>query len=335
MLPLFFALLLSILSKEDTSICQNRESAVEESLYKEILLSSSDFKVKRKYLEKFGHCFQKTGINLIEIKNVPVLEILDCDKPLKRPGSDVFFSKEGVLCSRSVMFFPSRKVFTINESGQVLSLSSQWKTINNGETLLFYNSGASFEESADPSGRKLRKSGNETYTDQMGKPEHPQFIYESGDWKTVYPLREMFDLSINDDRSFQINMITESPVSYEPEKLIETTGLKASAINIETPVPSNYFISGKKIKGVRIPRLVPVNSDEGYHGTYVIRITHSAINSKISVSISEKNYSISALNSAGKSEFILTVKQKKLTSEELTKILAVLQKQIPSFYIVK
>jgi hypothetical protein len=334
-LPFIFALFLSTISSEDSSICQNREVAVEETLYKEILLSSNDFKVKRKYLEKFGHCFQKTGINLIEIKNIPVLEMLDCEKPLKRPGSDVFFSKDGTLCSRSVMFFPSRKVFTINESAQVSSVSGQWKNINNGETILFYNSGASFEENADPSGRKLRKSGDDHYTDQMGKPEHPQFIYESGDWKTVYPLRETFDLRISDDRSFEINMITESPVSYEPEKLIETTGLKASGINIETPVPSNYFIRGKNIKGVRIPRLVPVNSEEGYHGTYVIRITHSALNSKTSVNISEKNYSISASNSAGKSEFILTVKQKKLTSGELTKILAVLQKQIPSFYIVK
>jgi hypothetical protein len=334
-LPLVFALFLSTLSPVDSSICQNRESVIEENFYKEILLSSNDLKVKRIYLEKFGHCFHTTGINLIEIKNVPVLEILDCEKPLKRPGGDVFFTKEGKLCSRSVMFFPSRKVFTINEQLQVSSALEHWKTVDNGGTMLFSDSRVSFEESTDPAGRKLKKNEMEYYTDQMGKPEHPQFIYESGDWKTVFPLREMFDLSINDDRSFQINMITESPVSYEPEKLIETTGLKASGINIETPVPNNYFIRGKNIKGVRIPRLVPSSSDESYHGTYIIRISHSAINSKISVSIMEKNYSLSITNSAGKIEFILTVKQKKLTSEELTKILAVLQKQIPSFYIVK
>lgn len=335
MLPLLFALFLSILSKEDTSICQNRESVIEESLYKEILLSSSDFKVKRKYLEKFGHCFQKTGINMLEIKNVPVLEILDCEKPLKRPGSDVFFSKEGILCSRSAMFFPSRKVFTINEQIKVLSVAEHWKTVNNAGTLLFFDSRVSFEKNTDPAGRKLSKNSTGSFTDHLGKPEHPQFIYETDEWKSVFPLREMFDLRINDDRSFQINMITESAVSYEPEKLIETTGLKASEIKIETPVPSSYFISGKNLKGVRIPRLISTNPDESCHGTYIIRISHQAVNPAKPVIIDESAYSLSAGSSKGLIECTLTIKQKKLKPDELTRILAVIQKQIPSFYIVK
>lgn len=332
MFPLFFTIFFAVVSSSDQSICQNRDSFIEESLYKEILFSANDHKVKRKYLQKFGQCITSEGITFTQIKNVPALEILDCSAPLKRNGSEIFFSK-GMLCSKSVYFFPSRKVFTVNETAGVILSDSEWKMIDNGGTQLFYHTGTVFRESTDPAGRELVKNATGNFVDKLGKPSHPEFIYESGEWKKVFPLRELFELKVNKDRSFEIMMITESPVSYEPAKLVETTGLKAVTVNIETPVPNNYLITGKEITGVRIPKLVFAKTGENYHGKYIIRLSYSGIPKKGKVVVSEKNYEITINRSEGGMEFILTILTRKLGNEDMTRIKAIINREIPSFYV--
>ncbi|MGI6393928.1 MAG: hypothetical protein ACOX2F_04235 [bacterium] len=323
-----------LISLKEPSVCENKVAGVED-FYQEILISPNDPKVKRKYLEKFGKCFESEGINLFEVKNVPIVEILDCSPPFKKLGAELFFNKNRKLCSKSVMLFPSKKVFLINEFGAVLSVAENWKTITTGETVLFYDTTASFEEGSDPDGRKLNKNSFGVYTNHMGKPEYPFFIYESGEWKTLFPLRELFELIISDDNSFEISMITESPVSYDSARFIETSGLKASEIEVNTPSPNSYFVKGKSLKGVRIPKLIPVKTTSGFHGTYIVRILHKALKKGKPIEIKEKNYSLTISQKKGKTEFVLILKQKSLSSEELHKIQAIFQKQIPSFYVIK
>lgn len=333
MIPLFFTIFFSVVLPQDQLICQNRDSFIEEDLYKEMLFSSNDFKVKRKYLQKFGHCMTSEGISFTEIKNIPVIEILDCSSPLKRNGSEVFFS-EGKLCSRFVSFFPSRKVFTINENKKIfINNGSLWKTLENGGVILFYHSETVFTENTDPAGRELKKNDSSNYVDKLGRPAYPQFVYESGIWRQVSPLKELFELKINDDKSFEIKMITESPISYEPAKLVQTTGLKAGTVNIETPVPNNYLITGKEIKGVRIPKLFSTGSSESCHGTYIIRLSFPGIAKKKPIRISEKSYEITIDYSDTGMEFVLAVSRLILSKQDLTKIKAVINREIPSFYI--
>lgn len=333
MLSLFFALFFAVPTTE-ISVCDRPIISVDESLYKDILLSSNDGKVKRKYLELFGNCIVTEGISLIEIRNIPVIEVLDCTDSQKRNGSEIFFMGKK-LCSRSVQFYPSRKVFTLTDSLPLISIDLKWKTVKSGQTLLFYNTATIFEENQDTTGRKLKKTDSGGFINSIGKPAHPFFIYQSGEWNAVFPLRELFEMNVKNDKSFEVKIITEAPVPYEPEKLIETTGLKASEINVETPVPSTYYIHGKGLKGIRIPALTSIRSGESFHGTYIVRLSYPGLEKKTPVNISDKAYSITINHDENKKEFILTVLSKKLNDEETNKIKAVLNKEIPGFYIAK
>jgi len=332
-LSLIFAIFLAV-SPVDQSVCDRNTLNSDETLYKEILLSSKDSSVKLKYLQKLGNCIDSEGISLTEIRNIPVLEILDCKNPLNEKGSEVFFNK-GKLCSRSVQFFPSRSVFTINIPLPVISINEKWQSVQGHDMVLFFNKSATFSQLQDPEGRILSKKGDSFFTDSIGKSAHPYFVFESGIWKTAYPLKEFFELNVSAKNDFTAKMITESSIPYERERLIEITGLKASDIIVETPIPSNYFIKGTHLKGMRIPFLSLSKNGESFHGTYIFRLFYKGIGHKPFSPVEETDYSITMKNTADSKELTITVKSEDLSSDQINRITAVINKEIPLFHITK
>lgn len=334
MLSLLFAIYLALPVSDIQSPCDRGILHSDEDLYKDILMSSKDASVKLKYLRKFGNCITSEGVTLTEVRNIPVIEILDCSDPLKDKGSEVFFSK-GRLCSRSVQFFPSSSVFMINGQLQVTSLNEKWSSVQGPDMLLFFDKTKTFSQFQDPEGRILTRKSDGFFTDSIGKPAYPYFIFESGTWKIVHPLRELFELIVKNDGGFSVRIISDSPIPYEREDLIETTGLKASGIVVETPIPNNYFIKGSNLKGVRIPFLTLSGNGEGFHGTYIFRLSYNGVEEKTAASVEDKDYSIVINSSSGKKELILTVKSKNISKEKTDRILALINREIPSFHITK
>jgi len=210
--------------------------------------------------------------------------------------------------------------------------SNKWKTIESGGTILFFNPEGNFAENSDPAGRVLIKKSEGNYIDKMGKPVYPRFVFEKGEWTPVFPLKELFDLKINEQKQFELKMITAAPVPYDPGKLIETTGLKASSVNIETPVPNNYILSGTEISGIRIPALVTTNK-KSLNGTYIVRISVPALKKVANIEILEENFSITANHSPGHLEIIIKIKSNSLSRQEIKTIKAFMNSNIPSFYV--
>ena len=334
MLSLLFAIYLALPVLDTQSICDRNILNSEETLYKDILMSSKDTSVKLRYLRKFGSCIVSEGITLTEVRNIPVIETLDCSEPLRDKGLEVFFNN-GRLCSKSVQFFPSSSVFTINNALPVASVSEKWSYIKGGGITLFFNNTAVFSPLQDPEGRILTKKSVSFFTDSLGKPAYPYFIYESGTWKSVYPLRELFELNTKPDGTFAIKIISDSSIPSERERLIEITGLKASGIVVETPLPSTYFIKGTDLKGVRIPFLSLSNNGEGFHGTYIFRLSYDGLDKKPAVLTDDPDYSINIKSSAGSKELVLTVMTKNISKEKIGRILAFINREIPSFHITK
>lgn len=333
MLSLFFAISFAI-SNFQHSECDRSILNSDEKLYQEILLSSNDSNVKLKYLEKFGECIKVEGLTLTEVRNIPVVEVLDCKEPLKKTGSEVFFEK-GKLCSRSVQFFPSRNVLTLNNSLPIVLINEKWQAVQGKDTTLFYNKTSSFSQLQDPEGRILIKKNDGLFTDSLGKSAHPNFIYDSGSWSVVYPLKELFEIKVSPDNSFSVKMITESAIPYDKDKLIEIAGLKASDIIVETPLPNNYFIRGNSLKGIRIPFLSVSKGLNSFHGTYVFRFFYKGITPAPAVEIKGTDHSIRINRSLDFKELILTVTAKELDQDEINKIKAVINKEVPSFHITK
>ena len=326
MFSLLFALFLAV--SAENPVCQSRFDN-EENLYKSVALHCDDISVRRNYLKKFGQCITEEGIQIIEERKIAIVEELDCSDPLE--GVEFFFRNKK-LCSRSVTFFPSKKVFALKNRGEIRSLPENWRHIETPETVLFYNSTAEFTENSDIFGQILTKSADGVFTDHLGKPVHPEFVYINGNWEKVFPLRELFQLKVGKDNTFEVKIITENRLSYDKKELFELLGLKAGSTEEPLFAPSSISLTGKGLKGIRIPKTEYVPDNENDFGTYKITLSYPALQEKTSLISKNKNYELEIISSNGKLEATLTVFTKKLSSEDAAKIMAVINREIPSFF---
>ena len=327
MFSFLFALFLAV--SAENPVCQSRFDSGEE-LYKSVALHSDDISVRRNYLKKYGPCITEEGLNIIEERNISIVEELDCSDPLE--GIEFFFRNKK-LCSRSVTFFPSKKVFTLKKRGEVRSLPENWRHIETPETLLFYDSTAKFEENSDTTGQILAKSGDGIFTNHLGKPVHPEFVYSGGKWEQVYPLRELFRLNVTKDNSFEVKMITENRLPYDKKEFFELLGIKADAAEEPFFAPSSVSLKGKGLKGIRIPKTEYVSDRENDFGTYIISLFYPDLPQKTSVLSKNGDYELKIIFSEGNVEALLTVFTKKLTLEDAAKITAVINREIPAFFV--
>ena len=327
MFSFLFALFLAV--SAENSVCQSRFD--NEDLYKSVVLQSSDISVRRNYLKESGQCITEEGISIIEERNIAIVEELDCSDPLE--GLEFFFRNKK-LCSRSVSFFPSKKVFTIKKRGKIKSLPENWRHIETAETLLFYDSTAKFEEMSDSTGRILTKSREGIFTDHLGKPVHPEFVYSNGNWEKVYPLRELFFLNVAKDSSFEVKIITENRLPYEKKELLELLGVKADETGDPFFAPSSCSLKGKGLKGIRIPKTEYVPDNGNDSGTYKISLFYPELKKKDAVISKTGNYELEISFSDGKLEAVLTIFTKKLAPEDVINIRATINREIPAFFVL-
>ena len=329
MFSFLFALFLAV--SAENPVCQSRFDN-EENLYKSVALHSDDISVRRNYLKKFGSCITEEGINIIEERNIVIVEELDCSNPLE--GIEFFFRNKK-LCSRSVTFYPSKKVFKVKKRASAATIPEKWRHIETAETTLFYDSTAKFEENSDTTGQILTKSEDGIFTNHLGKVIHPEFIYSKGNWEKVVPLRELFYLKLSKDGTFEVKIITENQLPYEQKELFELLGIKAE--NTEPPffASSSCTVKGKGLKGIRIPKTEYITDKESDHGTYKISLYYPELQKKEAVSAKTENYELQILFSDGLLEADLTIFTKKLNPEDSVKIRAVINREIPAFFIEK
>ena len=327
MFSFLFALFLAV--SAENPVCRSRFETAGE-LYKSIVLHSDDISVRRQYLKKFGDCISEEGINIIEEKNIVIAEELNCTNQLD--GIEFFFRNKKP-CSRSVTFFPSKKVFTVKKKTSAVTLPENWRHIETAETMLFYDSTAKFEEMSDTTGQILKKSVEGIFTNHLGKVIHPEFIYSKGNWEKVFPLRELFRLKINKDESFDVRIITENQLPYEKKELFELLDIKADSTDEPSFAPSSIRLEGKGLKGIRIPKTEYLDDKESDHGTYKISLFYPELQKKETVTAKTENYELNIIFSDGKLEATLTIFAKKLTSEEALNIRAAINREIPAFFV--
>jgi hypothetical protein len=322
-----FALFLAF--SAENPVCQSRFETAED-LYKSIVLHSDDISVRRQYLKKFSSCISEEGLNIIEEKNIVIVEELDCSNPL---GGIEFFFRKKELCSRSVSFFPSKKVFTVKKKTSAITLPENWRHIETAETTLFYDSTAKFGEMSDTTGEILTKSEDGIFTNNLGKVIHPEFIYSKGNWEKVFPLRELFYLNVGKNDSFELRIITENRLPYEKKELFELLDIKADSTGEPFFAPSSVRLEGKGLKGIRIPKTEYITDKENDHGTYKISLFYPELQKKEALTLKTENYDLEILFSDGKLEATLTIFAKKLTSEEALNIRAAINREIPAFFV--
>lgn len=324
----FFFLFFS-LSVQD--ICDRSFTKKDQELYKTILLRSKDSKTKLKYLERFKNCSEKPGVSIFLINGIPVAERLQCGEVDKNTGMEFFF-KDNILCGRSVDFFPSSKVFVIDTEEKNIDLSGNWKYIEGNKKLLVYDSKAAFKEGQDSEDRILVKKTDGSYTNSIGKKMHPSFVFENGKWIQITPLRELFDLKVENSGIFAIEIVTESAIPFKKEELIGYIGLKAEVVEILTPTPSRYFIKGKNLKAVRIPSLNGKSEKKNFNGKYSISLSFPGIEIKQGKTFIEKNFEIITSSKNTTVTINLIIKSQTLTKDEIKNIRSILDNVTPFYH---
>ncbi len=326
---IFFALL-NVSASEP---CGSNIIQQNESFYRNLSKSPNDRSLIKEYIKAEGNCFKK-GVHLVEKRGVPILEYFVCGDSIQNNPAEYFFF-EGKLCHRTAKFFPSRDVFYIDEVMTVSSVAEGWGTVTSKNSTLFYKKSGQFNEMQSVGGRILNIPEEGLFTNDIQRPVFPYFIFKKGEWRQVLPLREFFHLTVNDDLSFNISIITESSLSFEKEELVNMIGLKSEMFQVETPRPSRYLISGKNISGVRIPKLKMGRSGNSFHGRYIIRLSVPGINEGESKSFKEDLFEITVNNEKGTLSIELTVFAKDLGTDDIERILAAVNREIPPFHIIK
>ena len=326
MFSLLFALFLAV--SEENPVCQSRFDS-DEDLYKSITLSPEDNFLKQKYLAKFGTCFSAEGQNLIVEKDLAIVEELNCTTPLE--GIEFFFRNKK-LCSRSVRFFPSEKVFTVENRHIPVVLPENWKYIETQETLLFYDSTAKFEENSGISGEILKKNWFGLYLNAAGKAVYPEFVYDGGKWGRVMPLREFFGLFPKDDGGFEIVVISEKHSRFNQKELFALLELRAGSAELSAVDSASLKIAGKGLKGVKFPKFEYSPDNESDFGTYeIVFKDEKRQNREINLNSAEYEMKISVSDGFFRAK--LTISAKKLSDGEAAKIQSVINREIPSFFV--
>jgi hypothetical protein len=329
----FFLIFLFLFTISAEDSCDQNIIIKNESFYRKVLSSPGDSSVKKEYLKHQGPCF-KDGDNLIEVRGVPILETFVCDVFPEKDVAEYFFSNNS-LCKKTSQFFPARNVFSVNQKVKEPLLPENWAVVQSYNATLFYKVDTKFNEMQNINGAILNLSDEGLFTDRLKKPVFPYFVFKNGSWQSFLPLRELFELSISKDRSFNIRIITESPLSYEPENLINTIGLKADLFQVETPEPSNYLISGSNISGVQIPNLKINKKGNSFHGRYIIKLSYPGITNIPEKVITEESFELSVTKDEKFHIIELKVLSKELDRDEKERLLAIINREIPPFYVIK
>lgn len=327
MFSLFFALFLAV--SAENPVCSSRFD-LEEDLYKSITLSPEDNFLKQKYLAKFGTCISEEGQNLLVEKDVAVVEELDCTNPLE--GSEFFFRNKK-LCSRSVRFFPSKKVFAVENRHIPVTLPENWKHIETPETLLFYDSTAKFEEMSGITGEILKKNVFGLYLNSSGKAVYPEFVHSNGNWEKVLPLRELFEFDAKGNGSFEINLISEKYSSFSQKELFSQLELKATMPELSAENQGILTIKGTALKGVKIPKFEYSGGNGSDYGRYEIVLKDENLRQNREIKLNSAEYELKISVSGGVFQAKLEIFAKKLDPSEAAKIQSVINREIPSFFV--
>ena len=329
MFSFLFALFLAV--SAENSVCLSRFET-DEDLYKLVVSNSGDISVRRQYLKKYGQCISEEGLNITEEKGVVTLEWLDCSKPLE--GIEFFF-KNKKLCSRSVQFFPSKKVFTVENRHRKITLPENWRYIETAETLLFFDKNAEFQEKSDITGDVLKKNGFGLYLNSSGKAAYPEFLYSDGNWSRVLPLREFFGLFPKDDGSFEIVVISEKHSHFTQKELFALLELRADSAELSAVDSASLKIAGKGLKGVKFPKFEYSTEKEGDFGTYEIVFKDENLRQNKEIDLKNEEYEMKISVSDSVFRAKLTIFAKKLNPVEAAKIQSVINREIPAFFVEK
>ncbi|HSA33469.1 MAG TPA: hypothetical protein P5077_07065 [bacterium] len=215
------------------------------------------------------------GFFLAGTERGPRLETHLCGADAMRPGGQFyFFNKKKELCQRSVTYHPAAVAIRLPRTAAPVSTELPWRLVDGEESILLYDPGAKFGELSDEEGRVLVEDEYGVLFDATGAVAAPRFLFRNGSWGPVVPLRELFLLQVQADRSFSVEVRSAADLSGAAADIASFFGLSADRIVLRSPGPHRATITGGGFSDMRIPALVTDGTADRF-GRYRIEMRKS------------------------------------------------------------
>lgn len=181
-----------------------------------------------------------------------------------------FHHNKKELCAHGVTVHPGVNVLRIEKSVAPVSIAGNWQLADGIDSQLIFDPAATFEEGHDEQGRPLTEGIYGAFTDTTGILQVPRFIRRNGMWEPVLPLRELFLLQVQKDRSFALEIVTAAPLTDAGKDPALFFGLATGRVMVRTQTKSGISFTGAGFSKIRLPALSLTDGDS--FGRYRITV---------------------------------------------------------------
>lgn len=275
-----------------------------------------------------------SGFFLTGTERGPRLETHLCGVDAMREGGHFyFFNKKKELCQRSVTYHPAASAIRLPRTAAPVSVEVPWLLIDGEESMLLYDPAAKFGEMQDEEGRALTEDEYGVLFDAAGAIAAPRFLFRNGSWEPIVPLRELFFLQVQADRSFSVEVRSAADLSGATADIASFFGLTADRVVLRSPGPHRATMTGGGFSDIRIPMLVPDGTVDQF-GRYRIEIRKSGPDRKGKKMRRAELKLAAGIASAettpnGSFTLEITIKRAELKPEEEKKLRLFIQQNLP------
>ncbi len=213
----------------------------------------------------------ENGVFLSLTAEGPRLEKRLCGPEVRGAGDFYYFHKDKKsLCVHAVTLHPGATLIRIEKSKEPITIAGGWQLAEGIDSQILFDPAAPFEEGHDESGSPLTEGEYGGFTDAAGLLQVPRFIRRNGAWEAVVPLRELFLLQVQKDRSFALEILSAASLNDAAKDPLRAFGITAARTTLRTRTKSGVSFTGAGFSKIRIPAFALVPGDS--FGRYRITV---------------------------------------------------------------
>ncbi len=267
----------------------------------------------------------------------PRIEKRLCGAEAFGAGQFYYFHKnKKELCAHGVTLSPGVTAIRVERTAAPVTIAGGWQIADGIDSHLLFDPAASFEESTDETGRALTEGEYGGFTDASGALQVPRFIRRNGAWEAVTPLRELFLLQVQKDRSFALEIVTAAPLTDAGKDPARFFGLATGRVMVRTQTNCGISFTGAGFSKIRLPALAFQNGGDSF-GRYRITVK-SDLSATKKGTAKKRELSLPTLTAQltteanGAINLEITVKVSTIPTDDAAKLTEFLRRELPNSF---
>lgn len=278
----------------------------------------------------------ENGVFLSLTAEGPRLEKRLCGPEVRGAGDFYYFHKDKKsLCVHAVTLHPGATLIRIEKSKEPITIAGGWQLAEGIDSQILFDPAALFDEGHDESGRPLTEGEYGGFTDAAGLLQVPRFIRRNGAWEAVVPLRELFLLQVQKDRSFALEILSAASLNDAANDPLRAFGITAARTTLRTRTKSGVSFTGAGFSKIRLPALTFAAGDS--FGRYRIAV-NSALSAAKKGTAKKRELTLPTLaarlsaEANGAINLEITVNVSTIPTDDAAKLTEFLRRELPNSF---